>query len=200
MRVAILGAGMVGRALAGRLGELGHDVHAGTRSSGTYAAAAAAGELVVNATAGVGSLDALHAAGAENLAEKVLIDVANPLIFGETGAGLVPAEESLGERIQRAFPQTRVVKALNTVNAELMIHPELVPGEHVLFICGDDAQAKRTVTELLGELGWPVERVLDLGGIRAARATEAYLLLWLELLGRVGHARFNVALHKTAPE
>lgn len=92
------------------------------------------------------------------------------------------------------------MKALNTVNAELMIHPELVPGEHVLFICGEDAQAKRMVTELLGELGWPVERVLDLGGIRAARATEAYLLLWLELFGRVGHARFNVALHKTARE
>lgn len=190
---------MVGRTLAGRLGELGHEVRVGTRSTGTYGPAAAAGELIVNATAGAGSLDALHAAGAEHLAGNVLLDVANPLVFGSDGVSLATTDESLAEQIQRAFPASRVVKALNTVTADVMVDPGLVPGEHVLFIAGEDAEAKRTVAGLLGELGWPAPRVLDLGGLRAARATESYLLLWLELMRHVGHARLNLALQVGPP-
>jgi 8-hydroxy-5-deazaflavin:NADPH oxidoreductase len=193
-RIAVLGSGTVGRTLAGRLTELGHAVHVGTRSEGTYAQATAQGELVVNATAGTASLEALEAAGVDNLAGKVLLDVANPLVREEGGVGLEDAPGSLAERIQQAFPDTRVVKALNTVNAALMVRPELVPGDHVLFMAGDDDAAKQTVVALLGELGWPAGRVLDLGGLRAARATEAYLPLWVQLMGTVGHPRFNVAL------
>jgi 8-hydroxy-5-deazaflavin:NADPH oxidoreductase len=193
-RIAVLGSGTVGRTLADHLTELGHEVHVGTRSEGTYGQAAAQGDLIVNATAGTASLEALEAAGAENLAGKVLLDVANPLVREEGGVGLEDAPGSLAERIQEAFPDARVVKALNTVNAALMVRPELVPGEHVLFMAGDDDAAKQTVLALLGELGWPPGRVLDLGGLRAARATEAYLPLWVQLMGTIGHPRFNVAL------
>jgi 8-hydroxy-5-deazaflavin:NADPH oxidoreductase len=193
-RIAVLGSGTVGRTLADRLTELGHEVHVGTRSDGTYAEAAAQGELVVNATPGTASLEALEAAGAENLSGKVLLDVANPLVREEGGVALEDAPDSLAERIQRAFPDARVVKALNTVNAALMVRPELVPGDHVLFMAGDDDAAKRTVVALLGELGWPGARVLDLGGLPAARAMEAYLPLWVQLMGTIGHPRFNVAL------
>lgn len=195
MRIGILGTGVVGRTLAGRLEEAGHEVRSGSRSTGDYDEAARFGELVINATAGAGTLEALEAAGADNLAGKVLVDVANPLVFGADGPTLDPAiTDSLGERVQRAVPEARVVKTLNSVNAEVMVHPELVPGDHNVFVCGEDADAKRVVVRLLGDLGWPPERVIDLGGIRAARGTEAYLLLWLQLMGAVGHPRFNIAV------
>jgi predicted dinucleotide-binding enzyme len=104
--------------------------------------------------------------------------------------------DSLGEQIQRAFPAARVVKALNTVNAEVMVAPDSVPGEHVIFVCGDDDAAKGEATALLGELGWPSERVLDLGDITAARGTEMYLPLWLRLMGTLGTAGFNIAIQR----
>lgn len=200
MRIGVLGTGMVGRTLAAKLRELGHDVRVGSRGAGDdavpFAEAAAHGELVLNCTAGVASLEALESAGAANLADKPLIDVANPLDFS---AGMPPTlavanTESLGERIQAVFPRARVVKALNTVNAEVMVDPKAVPGEHAIFVCGDDEGAKSRVVELLGELGWPPERVIDLGDISAARGTEMYLPLWLRLMGALGTARFNIAI------
>jgi predicted dinucleotide-binding enzyme len=195
MRVGVLGTGIVGRTLATRLQEAGHEVRSGSRSTGDYADAAAFGEVVINATAGSGSLDALRAAGEEALRGKVLVDVANPLVFSSDGPAVDPAvTDSLAEQIQRAFPDTRVVKALNTVNADVMARPDLVPGDHVVFMCGDDEQAKETVGDLLADLGWPSDRVLDLGGVRAARGTEAYLLLWLQLMGVVGSAHFNITV------
>lgn len=192
MKVAILGSGMVGRALAAGLTDAGHEVHVGTRSAGTYREAAAAGELIINATAAHGSLEALQSAGAPALAGKVLIDLANPLADPDEQPSATG--ESLGELLQAAFPAARVVKTLNTVNAGVMVEPALVPGDHVLFVCGEDAEAKLTARELLASLGWTDARVIDLGGIREARATEGYLALWLSIMRALGHARFNISL------
>ena len=212
MKVGVLGTGMVGRTLAGKLVSLGHEVTMGSRErgneravawasaagesagEGSFADAAHAGELVVNATAGAASLDALAVAGADNLAGKVLIDVANPLDFS---AGMPPAltvcnTDSLGEQIQRAFPAARLVKALNTVNADVMVDPRIVPGSHTIFVCGNDADAKAQVAELLGSFGWAVEEILDLGDITAARGAEMYLPLWLRLWGATGTGHLNV--------
>src|SRR6185295_15926562 len=169
MKVGVLGTGSVGRRIAAKLVELGHEVTMGSRSAdnealrewveevgqggsgGTFADAAAAGELVFNCTAGEASLAALEAAGADNLAGKVLVDVSNPLDFSQ---GMPPTlsicnDDSLGERIQAAFPEAKVVKTLNTVNAGVMVDPASVPGEHDIFVCGNDDGAKAQVSELL---------------------------------------------------
>jgi 8-hydroxy-5-deazaflavin:NADPH oxidoreductase len=202
MRIAVLGAGTVGRALAAKLRELEHDVLIGTRTprddAVSYAEAAEAAELVINATAGDGSLEALAAAGAENLAGKVLVDVANALDFskGRPPGLSVSNDDSLGEQIQRAHPHARVVKTLNTVNNEVMVDPASVPGDHVLFVCGNDETAKAEVVELLESLGWPRERILDLGDITMARGPEMYFALWIRLLGTLGTARFNISVNR----
>lgn len=194
----MLGTGVVGTTIAGKLRELGHDVLIGSRTAGEnavpFADAAAHGELVFNCTNGNASLDALSAAGAETLAGKVLVDVANALDFSQGRPPLVGVStgDSLGEQIQRAFPEARVVKALNTVNANVMVDPGVVPGEHDLFISGNDEQAKAQVAELLQSFGWPAERILDLGDITAARAQELYVTLWVRLIGVVGGASFNI--------
>lgn len=225
MKIAVLGTGMVGQALAGRLAELGHDVAVGTRDiqatmardqpdargglafaawmAGqdavrlmTFADAAEHGEVIINATAGTASLQVLEAAGADRLAGSVLLDLANPLDFSQGFLALsVVNTDSLAEQIQRAYPEARVVKSLNTVNCQVMVDPARVPGEHVVFVASDDETAKATVVGLLGEMGWPPERVIDLGGLSAARATEMYLPLWVTLMQRLGTADFNVALN-----
>lgn len=224
MRSGILGTGTVGRVIGARLASLGHDVTIGTRDVeallartepdamgnepfagwreknaqiglGTFAEAAAHGEIVVNATNGAASLDALSAAGRANLDGKVLIDIANPLDFSQ---GMPPSlfisnTDSLGEQIQRAFPGTRVVKTLNTMNAFVMADPSLVAGgEHAVFMSGNDEQAKAQVTEILRSFGW--KHVFDLGGITTARGTEMYLPLWLRLWGALGTGTFNIAV------
>ncbi len=223
MKIAVLGTGMVGRALAGRLAQLGHDVVIGTRDVDqtmarsesdamgnppyaawqkdnpavrlvAFAEAGAHGELLVNATAGGGSLQALEAAGAATLTGRVIVDVANPLDFSQ---GMPPIlsvanTDSLGEQIQRAFPEARVVKTLNTMNAHVMVDPGRVPGRHDVFLAGDEAAAKETVKGLLQRFGWPEEAIVDLGGIRAARGTEMYLPLWFSLWNAVGSGDFNI--------
>ena len=211
MRYGVLGTGQVGRALAGRLVEVGHEVRMGSRSSdneaaaawvaeagagasqGTFADAAEFGQTVMNCTNGPVALDALAAAGAENLAGKVLIDVANPLTF-ETGRLTLTVcnTDSLGEQIQRAFPEARVVKTLNTMTNQLMIHPERVPGAHSVFVSGDDAEAKQFVTGMLESFGWPAQSVVDLGGIETARGVEMYLVLWISMMQAGGTPDFNV--------
>jgi len=216
MRIAVLGTGVVGRTIGSKLVELGHEVRMGSRRAGNEAAvawvqeagehagegsfgdAAGFGEIVFNCTAGGSSLDALAAAGEANLTGKVLIDVANALDFS---AGMPPTlsicnDDSLGERIQATFPEARVVKALNTVNSAVMVEPARVGGDHVVFVCGGDAGAKGEVEELLGSFGWPAERIVDLGGIAAARGTEMYLPLWLTLYGKLGSGDFNIALER----
>jgi predicted dinucleotide-binding enzyme len=188
VRIGVLGTGVVGRTIAGKLRELGHDVLVGSRSASDdavpFADAAAHGELVFNCTNGNASLQALNAAGAGNLAGKVLVDVSN--VIG------VARDDSLGEQIQHAFPETKVVKALNTVNANVMVDPALVPGEHDLFVCGNDEDAKAQVSDLLHSFGWPADRIVDLGDITAARGQELYLALWLSLMSATGGAAFNI--------
>ena len=210
MNIAVLGTGNVGMALAGALAAAGHVVTMGSRTAdneaalawttdngvllATFADAASASDLVINATGGGVSLAVLNSVGEQALAGKVLIDVANPLDFSN---GFPPTlsvcnDDSLGEQMQREFPSARVVKALNTLNCELMVNPSGLPGDHVLFIAGNDADAKSKTIALLWEFGWPAERVLDLGDISAARATEMYLPLWLRLMQTVGNANFNI--------
>ena len=195
----MLGTGVVGTTIAGKLRELGHDVLIGSRTAGAdavpFAEAAAHGELVFNCTNGNASLSALEAAGAENLAGKVLVDVSNALAFaeGRPPAIGVAVDDSLGEQIQRAFPDVRVVKALNTMNANVMVDPSLVSGEHDLFVSGNDDDAKAEVAELLQSFGWPRERIVDLGDITGARGQELYVALWIRLMNvAVGSPTFNI--------
>jgi predicted dinucleotide-binding enzyme len=221
MKIAVFGTGTVGPALAGALVKLGHDVVIGTRDPQAtlarteavpmggvpfaqwhaqhgdialtgLAEAAAGSEIIVNATNGSGSLDALAAAGAANLAGKVIMDVANPLDFSR---GLPPSlnpvnTDSLGEQIQRAFPDARVVKTLNTMNASVMVDPASVAGgDHSVFVSGNDADAKTVVAGLLADLGH--RDIIDLGDITTARGTEMLLPIWLRLWGAFGNADFN---------
>jgi predicted dinucleotide-binding enzyme len=210
MKIGMLGTGVVGRSIGTKLVSLGHEVRMGSRtpdneaaagwvssagsgsSQGTFADAAAFGDLVFNCTSGSASLDALRAAGAENLAGKVLVDVSNALDFSDGPALFVTTKESLGEQIQAAFPEARVVKTLHTMNAEVMVDPSLVPGEHDVFVSGNDTAAKEEVSALLESFGWNRERILDLGDISGARGTEMYVMLWLRLYQAVGSAHFNV--------
>lgn len=215
MKIAVLGTGTVGTTIATKLVEIGHEVTLGSRSAdnekakawlaqvdsdkaraATYADAAASAELLFNCTAGVASLEALNMAGAAHMAGKILVDVANPLDFSH---GMPPRlsicnESSLGEQIQAAFPETRVVKAFNTVAANLMVDPRSLPGDHVLFVSGDDADAKREVEQTIARdwFGW--REVIDLGDITTARGTEMYLALWLRMWGALGTAAFNIAI------
>ena len=198
MRIGVLGTGVVGTTIAGKLRELGHDVLIGSRSAGEdavpFADAAAHGEVVFNCTNGNASLEALSSAREENLAGKVLVDVTNALEFSEGRPPVigVSTDDSLGEQIQRAFPEARVVKALNTVNANVMVDPSVVPGEHDIFVSGNDAAAKDEVAGLVQDFGWPRERIIDLGDITAARGQELYVALWIRLMNVVDGASFNI--------
>jgi hypothetical protein len=160
----------------------------------TFAEAAAGADLVVNATSGTAALDVLGLAGADNLAGKVLLDISNPLDFsqGFPPTLFVKDTDSLGEQIQRAFPQTRVVKTLNTLNANLMVHPKELGAESSVFVSGNDAMAKATVTELLESFGHT--DVIDLGDISSARGTEMLLPVWLRLMGALGTPAFNIKI------
>lgn len=217
MNIGILGTGIVGQTLGNKLAEAGHSVRMGARSGanekaaewvrsagtnasqGTFADAAGFGEVVINCTAGTVSLEAIRQAGAENVGGKVLIDVSNPLDFSR---GFPPSltvcnDSSLGEQIQASFPDAMVVKTLNTLAASLMVDPSLLPGDHALFLNGNDAGAKAQVTAWLGEwFGWRPENVIDLGDITTARGTEMLLPLWVRLYGKFGTPLFNFAIVK----
>ena len=216
MRFGVLGTGMVGQAIGGKLVELGHEVTMGSRQAGTeravawaaeagerasegsFADAAEFGEMLVNATAGAASVEALEAAGAENLAGKVLIDIANALDFsrGRPPTLAVCNDDSLAEQIQRAFPDARVVKTLNTVNASVMVAPEALGESTNVFVCGNDEGAKAEVKELLQSFGWREGQIMDLGDISSARGAEMYLPLWLRLMGALGTAQFNIGVER----
>jgi 8-hydroxy-5-deazaflavin:NADPH oxidoreductase len=158
----------------------------------TFSEAAAQGEMVVNATSGTVSMQVLELAGETNLNGKILIDVANPLDFSK---GMPPTlsvsnTDSLGEQIQRRFPEARVVKTLHTMNAYLMVDPaQLAEADHTAFVSGDDAEAKASVTELLRSFGWT--DIIDLGDITTARGTEMLLPIWLRLFGALQKPTFN---------
>jgi predicted dinucleotide-binding enzyme len=158
----------------------------------TFAQAAESADLVVNATNGGVSLDVLNQAGAANLAGKVLLDIANPLDFsqGFPPTLFVKDTDSLGETIQRAFPDAKVVKTLNTMTAALMVNPGLAAGgDHSVFVSGDDDVAKKTVVELLQSIGHT--DVIDLGDLSTARGTEMLLPIWLRLMNALGTPYFN---------
>jgi predicted dinucleotide-binding enzyme len=225
MKFGILGTGVVGRAIAAKLHSLGNEVMLGTRSVaatmarseagrygnppvkvwleqnpgvqlGDFAEAARHGEVVFNATAGQAALEAMQLAGEENLNDKILIDISNPLDFSQ---GMPPTltvsnTDSVGEQLQRAYPQVKVVKSLNTMTAALMVEPGSVgDGDHLVFVCGNDAGAKAQVTTLLKDsFGW--KEVTDLGDISASRGVEMYLPLWIRLMGVIGTPMFNFKL------
>jgi predicted dinucleotide-binding enzyme len=216
MKIAVLGTGMVGNAIASKLVELGHEVKMGARkagnpkavdwvkvaggkaSEGAFADAAAASELVFNCTSGTVSLAALESAGARNLAGKILVDVANPLDFSK---GMPPTlsvanTDSLAEQIQRAFPEAKVVKTLNTTNCSVMVNPSLVAGEHDMFVSGNDAAAKAHVVDsiLKSWLGW--KNVIDLGDLTGARAQEMLVMTWVRLFGALRTPTFNFHVAK----
>jgi predicted dinucleotide-binding enzyme len=140
-------------------------------------------------------MEALKSVGTEPLRNKILIDVSNPLQQDKDGSMIMGFcnTDSLGERIQKAFPLTRVVKALNTVNCEIMVEPSRVPGDHNLFICGNDAAAKKQVTQYLSDwFAWKTDNIIDVGDITAARGTEMMMPLWMRLFqGVIGHPHFN---------
>jgi predicted dinucleotide-binding enzyme len=215
--IAVLGTGMVAKAIAGKLASLGHSVKMGTRdpkatleradkdmpirtwlearpnvSLATHAEAAAHGAMAWNALHGEAAIGVVKGIASE-LDGKILVDVSNPLDFskGFPPTLTVSNTDSLAERIQHAIPKTKVVKTLNTVNASLMIDPRsLAGGDHTLFVCGDDAGAKEEVTRMLNAFGW--SDVNDLGGVANARGTEMYLPLWVRLMGALKTASFNV--------
>jgi Predicted dinucleotide-binding enzymes len=225
MKIAIIGTGIVGKTIASKLVELNHDVMMGTRNVsdklastatdnygnppfgewiktnskvklGSFAEAAAFGELVVNATNGSNSVTALILAGAKNLAGKVLVDIANPLDFS---SGMPPSllpglnnTNSLAEEIQKTFPDTMVIKTFNTMWCGLMVNPKLVGnGDHINFISGNNSEAKNKVIKLLNQFGWLDKNILDIGDITGARATESLLPIWLRINGVTKSGAFN---------
>ncbi|HEY8926271.1 MAG TPA: NAD(P)-binding domain-containing protein [Polyangia bacterium] len=214
MKIGVFGTGVVGQTIGSKLVALGHEVVMGAReagnpkaaewaakagrgaSHGTFAdAAAAASELLFNCTSGAASLEVLRAAADANLRGKILVDVSNPLDFskGFPPSLFTASGDSLGEQIQRAFPELKVVKALNTMSAPVMVDPASVGGgDHDVFVCGNDAGAKARVTELLRAFGW--KTVVDLGDLSAARGAEAYVLFWLRLYGATNSPMLNVKL------
>lgn len=218
MKIGIAGSGMVGQTLGTALISKGHQVMLGSRSKyndkvaewtkkngenasqGTFEDAAVFGEIIFNCTKGEHALEALEAAGRKNLAGKILIDVTNPLDFSR---GMPPTlflvnDTSLGESIQNAFPEAKVVKALNTLTCTLMVAPDSVgSGDHNLFICGNDNEARNTVKDLLHDnFNWKKENIIELGDITNSRATEQLLPLWIRLMGVLGTASFNFRIVK----
>jgi hypothetical protein len=215
MKIGVLGTGMVGPTIGTKLVELGHEVMMGSRSKdnekaaawaksagpkashGTFADAARFGEVLFNCTNGMASLNALKLAGAENMKGKILVDIANPL---DASKGMPPTlsvsnTDSLGEQIQRAFPDTKVVKTLNTMNCRIMVNPSLVRGDHDVFVSGNDRAAKERVKDILTNgFGW--KSVVDLGDITTARGPEQLLPLWLRLMGTFGNPNFNFKIVK----
>ncbi len=214
MRIAVLGTGVVGRTLAAGLSALGHDVTVGTRDPAatlsrgdealtawraeqdavglaTFADAVAGSDLVVNATNGEATLDVLEQTE-DALDGRVVLDVSNPLDFsrGFPPTLFVKDTDSLAEQIQAAHPRARVVKALNTVTADLMVRPDVLGETSTVFVSGDDDDAKAVVTDLLHELGHT--DVLDLGDLSTARGTEMYLALWVRAMGALGTPLFNI--------
>src|SRR5215211_7521245 len=202
MQIGILGSGVTGQTIGSKLVQLGDEANpasvawandAGQHALyGTFMNAATFGEIIFNCTLGMVSLNALQMAGAENLKGKILVDTANPIDRStDVWTLTVCNTDSLGEQIQRAFPQSRVVKTLNTVNANVMVDPaKLLEKTHV-FVSGDDIEAKAIVVRILRDwFGW--KEIIDLGGIETSRSVEMYVLLWHSLRNAISSQRFNI--------
>jgi 8-hydroxy-5-deazaflavin:NADPH oxidoreductase len=216
MRYGIIGTGMVGKTLASKLISMGHEVKMGSRSAtnekaaawvkqagkgasqGTFADAAAFGDVILVCTKGDVTLDAVRLTGVDNLKGKVVIDVSNPLDFSK---GMPPSmipeltnTNSLGEEVQKLIPASYVVKALNTINCAVMVNPSMLQSDSEIFVSGNDAKAKNQVIDILRSFGW--KNPIDLGDITTARGTEMYIALWMRLMGNLGTAQFNLRIVK----
>ncbi len=213
MKIGILGTGVVGNTVGSKLVQLGHEVKMGSRtadnekgkefakangskaSHGTFADVAKFGEVIFNCTSGGVALNVLQMAGTANMEGKILIDVSNPLDFSKGMPPiLVPSlsnTTSVGEAIQKAFPEVKVVKTFNTMNTNLMVDPSLLKGEHDNFICGNDEEAKTKVKEMLAWFGWKPGTIIDLGDITGSRGMEMILPLWIRLWGVYQSPNFN---------
>ena len=222
MKIAILGTGMVGQAIAGKMSSLRHTVYMGTRNAEetklrqdvnrrtgisfaewhknypdvevvNYENLPSDSELFVNAASGYASLEALKKVGREKFKNKTLLDISNPLDFS---GGMPPSlfvcnTDSLAEQIQREFPDSKVVKSLNTMNCLIMMNPSLIPGDHSVFLSGNDSDAKAEVRSLLNSVGWKDSNIIDLGDITTARSAEMILPIWLRLRSAFNSADFN---------
>lgn len=208
MRIGLLGTGHVAQALAAGWARAGHDIVLGSRRPentdllaelkelldagvrvGTPSGAAAHAEVLVNATPGTASMAVLESIGAAALDGKVLLDVAVGFLEDES---LSHPVVSLGEEIQRAFPATPVVKTFSTIDRVVMVDPGSLSGPATIFLSGDDAAAKRTVSGLLADLGWSEESVLDLGGIETARGQEHFALLFVGIARAIDSFAFGI--------
>lgn len=209
MKITVIGSGAVGRSVAAGFASGGHDVILSSRTPETLTAWSAEtgigvsrpadsledAELVVNATPGMSSIEALSGAQLGSRHGVVVLDLCNPLDLSTGAPRLATSvDESMAEAIQAAFPEAHVVKTLNTVNAEVMTHPGTLAEPSLQFVCGNNAAAKAAVVGLLAGCGWHADQIIDLGDLTAARVTERYLMLWLRLMGSLGSARFNIRL------
>lgn len=203
MKVGILGTGTVGMALGKGFAGIGYDVMMGSRdpkqekvqawvkatgahaSAGTFAEAAAFGDIAVLCTLWTGTENAIKLADPKNLAGKIVIDTTNPLAFkqGAPPSLSIGHTDSAGEQVQRWLPQSYVVKAFNIVGNQDMVNPEFPGGPPDMFFCGNDAKAKETVTDILKKFGW---NVVDIGGIEGARLLEPMCILWVVYGARTG--------------
>ncbi len=218
MKIGIIGSGVVAQTLGAKLVELGHDVVLGTRDPKkldekknmagtlnewltavknkakivTFKEAAVHGELLINATHGQASVEALKMAGVDKVGTKVLIDTSNELDFSK-GFPMALASEtrSVAGNIQAAFPNLKVVKCFNTLTAPIMVNPKMLKGgDHTIFLSGNDPEAKAKVTELLKSFGWT--DIMDLGDISAARGQEMYMGMWVRLYGSLKNGMINI--------
>ena len=196
MKIGIIGSGLVGQVLAKAFMAEGHDVMLGTRNTakaevvkfreenegvltGDFADTAEFGELLVLATGGAVTVEAMQMAGLENFSGKVVIDATNPIAPLHPEQGVLKfftsLDESLMERLQKLVPTARLVKAFNSVGNPFMYKPKFKGGTPTMFICGNDASAKNTVTAILTDFGWETE---DMGNVQSARAIEPLCILW----------------------
>jgi len=221
MKLAVFGTGIVGQVVANRLAGLGHSVTIGTRDVaktlartdkdgygnppfaewykqnknsiklGSYKEAGTSAEIIFNCTLGQGSVEALK--HVDNIKGKIIVDISNPLDFSK---GMPPSlspgnTDSLGELIQRTFPEAKVVKTLNTMNCFLMVNPAALPGDHNVFVSGNDIDAKSKAKEILSSFGWKDTNIIDLGDITTARGTEQLLPIWIRLYTVLHNPMFN---------
>jgi predicted dinucleotide-binding enzyme len=222
MKIGIIGSGVVAQTLGTKLAELGHEILLGTRDPKkldekknmagtlnewlgaikgkakvvTFQEAAAQGDLLINATHGQASVEALKIAQADKVGPKVLIDTANELDFSK-GFPLALASESrsVAGDIQAAFPNLKVVKCFNTIAAPIMVDPKMFHnGDHTIVLSGNDGGAKGQVIEILKSFGWT--DILDLGDLNAARGQEMYMGLWVRLYGSLKNGMINIKVQR----
>jgi len=215
LKIGVLGTGDVGRVLAAGFAARGHEVKLGSRdaknpkvvewaeknganaSAGAFADAAKFADVIIVATLWTGTKNAIEMAGIDSFAGKVVIDTTNPLDFSK---GMPPTlsvgtTDSAGEQIQRMLPEAHVVKCFNTIGNPHMVEPSFPDGKPAMFICGDDEGAKKTVSDLCTELGWP--GAVDVGGIIASRYIEPMAMVWISLYSKTGNGDHALALlHK----